>query len=303
MKEKLLGVICLGEKKSEAPYSGSDLRLLKSVATQTGLALANSQLTAAIAEEVGRREKMSREIEIAREVQERLFPQRLQPVVGIEYFGGCRTALGVGGDYYDFLALPDGKLGIALGDISGKGIPAALMMASLQASLRAEASRAAGDVASLLARVNQALFDASSEDRYATFFYGQYDPATEQLTYVNAGHCAPMLFRAADHFRTIDRLSTGGPVIGLIPDCIYEQAVVKISTGDELVIFTDGVSEAMNSNLEEWGETRLAQSVRSATSRTCADLIAHIMAGADAFAAGAPQHDDMTLVVVRVLTS
>jgi sigma-B regulation protein RsbU (phosphoserine phosphatase) len=299
VKEKLLGVISLGEKKSEAPYTGSDLRLLKSVASQTGLALANAQLTYAIAEEVGRREKMSREIEIAREVQERLFPQRLQPIAGLEYFGGCRTALGVGGDYYDFLALPDGKLGIALGDISGKGIPAALMMASLQASLRAEAARAAGDVAGLLVRVNQALFDASSEDRYATFFYGQYDPATEELTYVNAGHCAPMLFRGADGFRTIERLDVGGPVIGLIPDCVFEQAVVKVSKGDELVIFTDGVSEAMNRNLEEWGEQRLAETVRSSTVRNAPDLIAQIMTAADAFAAGAPQHDDMTLVVVR----
>jgi sigma-B regulation protein RsbU (phosphoserine phosphatase) len=299
VKEKLLGVISLGEKKSEAPYSGSDLRLLKSVATQTGLALANAQLTSAIAEEVGRREKMSREIEIAREVQERLFPQRLQPISGIEYFGGCRTALGVGGDYYDFLALPDGKLGIALGDISGKGIPAALMMASLQASLRAEASRSAGDIAGLIARVNQALFDASSEDRYATFFYGQYDPANGELVYVNAGHCAPMLFRGADGFRTVDRLNTGGPVIGLIPDCIFEQGMVNMSGGDELVIFTDGVSEAMNRDLEEWGEQRLADTVRNSSTRTAPEVIGQIMAGADAFAAGAPQHDDMTLVVIR----
>jgi phosphoserine phosphatase RsbU/P len=303
VKEKLLGVLSLGEKRSEAPYSGSDLRLLKSVATQTGLALANAQLTATIAEEVGRREKMSREIEIAREVQERLFPQRLQPVVGIEYFGGCRTALGVGGDYYDFLALPRGELGIALGDISGKGIPAALMMASLQASLRAEAARAEGDLAGVIARVNQALYDASSEDRYATFFYGQYDPATQKLTYVNAGHCAPMLLRAADGYRTIDRLCVGGPVVGLIPDSVYEQAVVELAKGDELVIFTDGVSEAMNHDMEEWGEVRLAETVRAATASTAPDLISRIMAAADAFASGAPQHDDMTLVVVRVLPS
>ena len=300
VKDKVLGVISLGEKKSEAPYSGSDLRLLKSVAAQTGLALANAQLTTAIAEEVGRREKMSREIEIAREVQERLFPQRLQPIAGVEYFGACRTALGVGGDYYDFLALPGGKLGIALGDISGKGIPAALMMASLQASLRAEAARAGSDIASLIARVNQALYDASSEDRYATFFYAQYDPANQELTYVNAGHCAPMLFRAADGFATVDRLDIGGPVIGLIPDCIFEQAVVKMSPGDELVIFTDGVSEAMNRDLEEWGEARLAETVRKSSARTASDLIAGIMSAADAFASGAPQHDDMTLVVARI---
>jgi sigma-B regulation protein RsbU (phosphoserine phosphatase) len=301
VKEKLLGVVALGEKRAEAPYSGTDIRLLKSVAAQTGLALSNAQLTAAIADEVGRREKMSREIEIAREVQERLFPQRLEPIVGIEYFGGCRTALGVGGDYYDFLALPGGQLGIALGDISGKGIPAALMMASLQASLRAEAARAAGDVAGLIARVNQALFNASSEDRYATFFYGQYDPATLKLAYVNAGHCAPMLLRASDNFRTIDRLSIGGPVIGLIPECTYEQGEVTLNKGDELVIFTDGVSEAMNRNLEEWGEDRLAASVRSCTACASPQLISHLMAGADAFASGAPQHDDMTLVVVRIL--
>jgi sigma-B regulation protein RsbU (phosphoserine phosphatase) len=236
-------------------------------------------------------------------VQERLFPQRLQPIAGVEYFGACRTALGVGGDYYDFLALPGGKLGIALGDISGKGIPAALMMASLQASLRAEAARAGADIAGLIARVNQALFDASSEDRYATFFYGQYDPATHELTYVNAGHCAPMLFRAAGGFATADRLDVGGPVIGLIPDCIFEQAVVKVSPGDELVIFTDGVSEAMNRDLEEWGETRLAETVRKSTTLAAPGLIAAIMSAADAFAAGAPQHDDMTLVVARISAS
>jgi sigma-B regulation protein RsbU (phosphoserine phosphatase) len=307
-KEKLLGLIALGEKRSEEPYTGSDLRLLKSVATQTGLALANAQLTATIAEEVGRREKMNREIEIAREVQERLFPQRLPQVAGLDYCGRCRTALGVGGDYYDFLALPDGMLGVALGDISGKGIPAALMMASLQASLRAEATRARNEIAGLMSRVNQALFEASSEDRYATFFYAQFDPATRRLTYVNGGHCAPMLFRATCdaaierlHSNKIERLETGGPVVGLIPDCAYEQAEVILNPGDRLVIYTDGVSEAMNRSLEEWGEGRMIAAVRKADGCTASDTIAQILQAADAFAAGAPQHDDMTLVVMRAL--
>jgi phosphoserine phosphatase RsbU/P len=307
-KEKLLGLIALGEKRSEEPYSGSDLRLLKSVAAQTGLALANAQLTATIAEEVGRREKMNREIEIAREVQERLFPQRLPQVAGLDYCGRCRTALGVGGDYYDFLALPEGMLGVALGDISGKGIPAALMMASLQASLRAEAMRARNEIAGLMSRVNQALFDASSEDRYATFFYAQFDPGTRCLTYVNGGHCAPMLFRAAAdgqierlHSCQIERLDIGGPVVGLIPDCAYEQARVVLHPGDRLVICTDGVSEAMNRALEEWGEDRLIAAVRNAVNCSAAETISQIMQAADAFADGAPQHDDMTLVVVHVL--
>jgi sigma-B regulation protein RsbU (phosphoserine phosphatase) len=307
VKRKLLGIISLGEKKSEAPYSGSDLRLLKSLATQTGLALANAHLTATIVEEVGRREKMTREIEIAREVQERLFPQRFPAVEGADYCGRCRTALGVGGDYYDFLSLPDGKFGIALGDISGKGIPAALMMASLQASLRAEAGRADNDIAGLMARVNQALYEASSEDRYATFFYGQYDPNTQMLTYVNGGHCAPMLFRAASGGHKIERLDVGGPVVGLIPECAFEQAeimleraVVDIEKGDRLVIFTDGISEAMNRDLEEWGEERLTAAIRATLDASASDSITRILHAADEFAAGAPQHDDMTLVIFQL---
>jgi sigma-B regulation protein RsbU (phosphoserine phosphatase) len=315
MKEKLLGLIALGEKRSEEPYSGTDLRLLKSVATQTGLALANAQLTSAIAVEVGRREKMNREIEIAREVQERLFPQKLPSVAGADYCGRCRTALGVGGDYYDFLALPGGMLGVALGDISGKGIPAALMMASLQASLRAEAMRAGNEIAALMSRVNQALYEASSADRYATFFYAQFDPASRRLIYVNGGHCAPLLFRAADGgdgaagaaivqrlgSKKIERLDEGGPVIGLIPDCAYQQAELTLTPGDRLVIFTDGVSEAMNSALEEWGEDRLIATVRATQGCDASEIITRIMQAADQFAAGAPQHDDMTLIVLRFL--
>lgn len=133
-KDKLLGLLSLGPKLSEEPYSSSDVQLLRSVAVQTGLALENSRLTKAVAAEVAKRERLNREIEIAREVQERLFPQRLPVIAGIDFYGACRPALGVGGDYYDFLELPGGDLGVAIGDVSGKGIAAALLMASLQAS-------------------------------------------------------------------------------------------------------------------------------------------------------------------------
>ena len=142
VRDKLLGFISLGPKRSEEPYTGSDVRLLKSVAAQTGLALENANLLQTVADEVAKRERLNREVEIAREVLERLFPQKLPVIAGLDYAGHCRPALGVGGDYYDFLALPQGHLGIAIGDVSGKGIAAALMMASLQASLRSEATRA-----------------------------------------------------------------------------------------------------------------------------------------------------------------
>jgi len=302
VKEKLLGIISLGQKRSEEPYSGTDLRLLKSVAAQTGLALANAQLTNAIAEEVARSAKMNRELEIAREVQERLFPQKMPEVAGLDYCGRCRTALGVGGDYYDFLALPEGKLGVALGDVSGKGIAAALMMASLEASLRAEATRAGNDIAGMIARVNQMVYDASAEDRYATLFYAQFDPATRRLTYVNGGHCPPMLFRHSASGTRVERLDEGGgPVVGLMQECPYSQAEVLLAPGDILVIYSDGISEAMNQSLEEWGEKRVMEAVASADGQHADALIARIMQAADGFAAGAPQHDDMTLVILRVL--
>src|SRR5580658_791482 len=302
VKQKLLGIISLGQKRSEAPYSNGDVRVLKSVATQTALALSNAELTSAMGIEIGRREKLNREIEIAREVQERLFPQHLPEIAGLDYFGRCRTALGVGGDYYDFLALPDGKLGVALGDVSGKGIAAALTMASLQASLRADAMRAGNDIAGLITRVNAMLYDASTEDRYATLFYAQFDPATRRLSYVNAGHCPPILVRRTAKNGAVERLDqAGGTVVGLLPECAYERAEVSLGPGDLLVIYTDGFSEAMNPSLEEWGDKRLLEAVSNCNGLPAKDSIDKIMKAADAFASGAPQSDDMTLVILRAL--
>jgi len=298
-RDKLLGFISLGPKRSDEPYSGSDLRLLKSVAAQTGLALENSRLMSAIADEVAQRERLNREVEIAREVQERLFPQTLPPILGIDYAGACRPALGVGGDYYDFLALPGGQLGIAIGDVSGKGIAAALTMASLQASLRGEATRMTDDLAALVSNVNRLVYEASSANRYATFFYGQYNPASRQLTYVNAGHNPPMLFHCSAGEWQLSRLETGGTVVGLLESFPYVQATVTIRPGDIFIAFTDGISEAMNVADEEWGEERMIATIRSCSGLSPSEAISHLMQAADAFVAGAKQHDDMTLVVLQ----
>ncbi|HEY3128849.1 MAG TPA: SpoIIE family protein phosphatase [Acidobacteriota bacterium] len=300
-KEKLLGFITLGPKQSEEPYSGSDLRLLQSVATQTGLALENSRLTAAIAAEVAQRERLNRELEIAREVQERLFPQDLPPVPGLDYCGACRPAFGVGGDYYDFVSLASGELGIAIGDVSGKGISAALLMASLQASLRGQTIDGGCELSKLMGNVNRLVYDASASNRYATFFYSQYQPGNRSLTYVNAGHNAPMVLRKNEGTWDIIRLETGGPVVGLLPGAAYEHATLILHPGDMLLAFTDGISEAMNPAEEEWGEKRLIEAAKDCLTLNAAGIIDKLMKAADAFAAGAVQHDDMTLVVARVV--
>ncbi len=300
VKDELLGFISLSQKRSEEPYSGTDLRLLGSVAVQTGLALENARLTAAVAEEMAQRQKLHREIEIAREVQERLFPQQLPPVPGIDYYGKCRPALGVGGDYYDFLPLSEGKLGVAIGDVSGKGISAALMMASLQASLRGQAMLEPDNLTSLMKRVNHLVYSASGANRYATFFYAQYEAGTRRLTYVNAGHNPPFLVRMRHEAFGVERLDRGGLVIGLMPDVPYEQASVALDPGDLILAYTDGVSEAMNPSDQEWGEQRLLDTAKSCLSLPAEQVTARIMAAADAFAAGAPQYDDMTLVIIKV---
>ena len=300
LNQKLVGVMSLGAKRSEEPYSPSDLRLLGSVATQAGLALENSRLNAQITLEIAEREKRRRELEIAREVQERLFPQSYPPVQGLELAGACRPALAVGGDYYDFVPLSGGRLGIAIGDISGKGIPAALLMATLRAFLRGQTVRGQSDLAGLIADLSGLVYESSAPNRYATFFYAEYDPASRRLVYVNAGHNPPMLLRGGGQGEArVERLDAGGPVIGLLPECCYTQADVRLEPGDLLVAFTDGVSEAMNAVQEEWGEERLLPVLHDVRREPLPTVIERVMAAADAYVAGAPQHDDMTLVVVR----
>lgn len=298
--KKLLGFISLGGKQSGEPFTGSDLRLLKSVATQAGLALENTQLLAAITREIAQRERMNREIEIAREVQERLFPPPVSGISGVDCWGACRSAEGVGGDYYDFLKLQNGALGIAIGDISGKGISASLLMTSLVFALRSEAIRGSEELPTLVSNVNSLVYHASTVNRYATLFLGVYHPNSRQLSYVNAGHNPPMLFRKLPSSVQVIRLGTTGTPVGLFEHSPYRQEEITLQPGDVLVAYTDGITEAVDLNENEWGEDRLIRTVSACTNLTAEDMLARIMRDADAFAAGARQHDDMTLITLKI---
>ena len=295
-REHLAGVMVLGPKSSEEPYSGADLRLLQSVASQTGLALENCELLARLSAEAARRERLNRDLEIATEVQQRLFPQDYPAVAGVEYYGACRPALGIGGDYYDFVQLRNGKLGIAIGDVSGKGVAAALLMSNLHASLRGQTLADVSDLAALMRNINQMMYEASTSNRYATFFYGEYCPATRRLAYVNAGHNAPMLLRGDDCLR----LEATGPVVGLLRNADYAQDRIDLASGDLLVGFTDGISEAMTVEEEEWEEDRLLQALRASQRCGARAIVEAVFAGADAFTKGATQYDDMTLVTLKI---
>src|SRR5215469_14606179 len=159
------------------------------------LAVENSRLVASLAAEAAAREIANRELEIAREVQERLFPQKFPAIPGLDCAGYCRPARGVGGDYYDFLLLENGRIGVAVGDVSGKGIAAALLMASLQASLRGQAAAGVRDLSSLMSNVNKLVYEASTANRYATFVYGEFDIASTRRTFDKAGRGRPVILR------------------------------------------------------------------------------------------------------------
>ena len=292
----VLGFLVLGEKLSEEPYSGEDMELLQTVAEQTAGALENAQLFQQVAEQ----ERLRREVEIAREVQGQLFPKVFPPLATLRYCGSCRPARAVGGDYYDFIALGQSRLGVALGDIAGKGISAALLMTSLHAMLRSHALLGSDDLATLVADINRLLYEATDAARYATFFYGVYDADSRSLRYVNAGHIPPILVRPEDESGTFHRLCEGGPVIGLLPDPSYEPGSVALRPGDVLVIVSDGVSEAENPEGDMYGEERVAHLVAEHLHESESEIHEHLVEAVTRFRAGAPQGDDMTLVVAKV---
>ncbi|HEY1946774.1 MAG TPA: SpoIIE family protein phosphatase [Bryobacteraceae bacterium] len=299
-RTQLLGVMALGPKRSEAPYTPSDLRLLESVSVQTGLGIELSEAAASLAAAAVERAHVAREMEVAREVQERLFPQRLPEIKGVSIAGACRTVFGVGGDYYDAIEIKGGCLGLAIGDVSGKGISAALLMASLRACLRTMTRTTSGELTHLMSHLNRLIYEASAINRYATFFFGIFDPAASTFHYVNAGHNPPMLLRklASGSYEWL-RLDCGGPVVGLLPEASYEQGSLLVYPGDLLFAYTDGISEAMNSAEEEWGEEAMILAAQQASNGTAEDIVKAIFAAADVFAGGASQHDDMTVLVMR----
>jgi sigma-B regulation protein RsbU (phosphoserine phosphatase) len=217
--------------------------------------------------------------------------------LNLDYIGYCRSARQVGGDYFDFLSLGENILGIGLGDISGKGISAALLMSTLQALLRSNAPEKGIAVDQLFQTMNGLMCNSTAKGKYATFFYGVFDGVHRTLIYVNAGHLPPMLFRSNGE---ILRLKTGGMVLGMLPQATYQKEKIDLQQGDVLVIYSDGVSEAMDIKDEEFGEERLAEMVTHNLQKSAIEIKDLILSGIEEYVGHAEQHDDLTLVVARV---
>jgi sigma-B regulation protein RsbU (phosphoserine phosphatase) len=297
--ERQMGALLLGDKLSEEPYSGRDRELLRAVAEQAGAALERARLIRRVADQ----EKLSRELEIAEAVQARLLPQQPPPLTHLRCAGFCRPARGVGGDYYDFLELTPGLLGLALGDISGKGISAALLMANLQALLRGRAPMHGREVERVAADINRLLLDSTETNRYATFFYGVFDDDASSLRYVNAGHNPPLILREAGGGRPPETiaLKATGMVVGLMEGQEYGREELLLRPGDLLLVFSDGVTEAQGVDEEEFGEHRLIDLAAAHMSRDVEKIRGRIVDELGRFVGEYPQHDDMTLIVAKVV--
>jgi sigma-B regulation protein RsbU (phosphoserine phosphatase) len=293
----LIGLLVLGARLSEAPYTGEDRRLLASVASQAGIALESIGLAEQMAERLEAERLADREMELAKQVQAKLLPQGPPSLATIECAGRCLQARAVGGDYYDFLDLGTGRVGLVLADVSGKGFPAALLMASLQASLRSRLAQELADLPRELGAVNELLYRSSETNRYATLFLGIYDDASRTLRYANCGHNPPLVLRGDG---SLERLAPTGPVLGLLEDWQCTTGELSLSSADLLVVFSDGITEAFDHAGEEFGEARLVALLRAHRHLRPGELLDAVLAEVRRFS-GTTQEDDQTLVVARVL--
>jgi sigma-B regulation protein RsbU (phosphoserine phosphatase) len=278
-------------------FAESDIDLLFLVASYSAAVIEGQRLR----EDAEATRMLYRELEVARDVQREMFPKSLPQLRDFEYAAAFRAAKFVGGDYYDWFLLPSGKLAFTLGDVSGKGISAALVMAGIQSSLRRELMSASDGIAECLAEFNKTLFHSTAASRYSTLFCGVFDNASRLLTYVNCGHVAPILCHAFGTNGTIERLGEGSFPVGLLPSATFEQANVTLAPGDVLVCFSDGFSEAENSAGEMWGESALEAAVVKNRGLDTGQMVSQLFATVDEFTAGGEQSDDMTMVAIRSL--
>jgi sigma-B regulation protein RsbU (phosphoserine phosphatase) len=294
---RLAGLIVLGARQSEEPYSGEDKRLLASVASQAGTALENIRLAQEIAERMEHERRAAREMEIAKEVQSRLLPQTPPRLKTIECGAHCIQARSVGGDYYDFLDLGADRVGLVLADVSGKGVHAALLVANLQAYLRSQCGMGPLDPVQVLQRVNQMLWKSTAAQHYATLFFGIYDDGARQLSYVNCGHNPPIWLRRDG---TVERLEATATVIGLFEKWEGALGQVQLAPGDLLAIFSDGVTEETCDG-EDFGDARLIDELQARREGPVSDMISGVLGSVLRFGAG-KQSDDLTLLIASVNT-
>ncbi|HLF13715.1 MAG TPA: SpoIIE family protein phosphatase [Bacteroidota bacterium] len=285
-----IGVFQLLNKRG-GPFTAADENFISALSIHASLAIENARLY----EEEKALASIREEVRLAAQIQMDLLPKMVPSVEGYELAGASIPAQMVGGDYFDFIRLEDGRMGVCLGDVSGKGMPAALLMANLQATLRGQ-TLLAGDVEGTVRRSNRLLYETTSPEKFVTLVYGALDPKQHTFRFTNAGHDHPCLFRndGKPH-----RLESGGIVLGVLPDYHYSAETVEFHPGDVLVIYSDGICESMNADHEQFGMDRLVGVIGDNLAAPAGEILNAVVEAARHHAGAAPQYDDMTVVVVK----
>ena len=289
-EQKRVGVLYLDSREKGTLLSPTTQTGVETLATEAAVAIENARLYRETLEKA----RLEQELRIAAEIQQGLLPDARYVRAGVEVVGASIPCRSIGGDFFEYLELPSGDFGFALGDVAGKGPPAALLTAALQGLFTAHASSEGGPAATL-ARVNQALIRRAVQNRFVTMAYGVLS-TSGRLTYCNAGHNPPMLFTRGG----VRRLEQGGLVLGLFPHAQYEEEALQLDSGDVLVVFSDGVSEAIDVGGEEFGDDRIISCISGNLHLEPTSLLDHLLAAVREFSAGTMQRDDVTALIVRV---
>ncbi len=291
--DRVIGLIYVDSPHLIREFSREDLNLLTVMANVAAIRIEHARLN-----EIEEAERaMAKDMEQAALIQKALLPSESPNIAGLDIAGkttACRT---VGGDYFDYLKFPDGRVGVLVGDVAGKGMPASLLMSSLQARVQVLFEEA-DDLARKITRLNKAICRNCPDNRFITFFMTVVNAPTGELVYTNAGHNPPLLVRATGGF---DKLGGGGVILGILPSANYKETLAQMEHGDVLVMFSDGVTEAANPTDEDFGEERLGHLVESMRHRPASEIVEAIEAAVCEFTQGAPAADDITVVVVRRL--
>ena len=291
LKGKMIGLLTVFNKRGEEGFSEDDKRLLTIIAAQSAQVIDSARLYKEELEYL----KVQEDMNMAAQIQQNLLPKKIPEIQGYEAGGVSIPAKNVGGDYYDFIPTQSGNVAFCLGDVSGKGTAAALLMANLQATLRGQ-TLACTCARDCLDRSNNLLFQSTDSEKYATLFYGILDPAQHSLAFTNAGHNYPFLLSSDGK---VERLKTIGIPLGFLEDFEFSEHTVPFNIGDVLVLFSDGISEAMNKHEEEFEEERILQVIKSNMDQSPHQMIENLISSVREHADGEEQSDDMTLLVIK----
>ena len=294
VKGEIIGILAACNKKGNGGFQMEDQRLLAIIAGQSAQVLDNARLR----EEEALLAQMQRDIQLAREIQVGLLPHITPKVPGYDLATMSIPAQSVGGDYYDFIPLDECRMGLCLGDVSGKGIPASLLMANLQATMRGQA-HVNPDAGNCLNWANQLLFRSTSLEKFATLFYGILDPCSHQLNYSNAGHERPLHWTTGGTGPQPAQLGTGGLMLGALPEFNFRQETISLAPGDLLVIYSDGVTDAVNELDEPFGDRELVRLLDGIRDRPAGEIVQAVADAVGNHAGKAAQLDDITLLVLR----